>query len=261
MVFFEYVNFKYFNINKREYITEKFIYFNRGLTRNELANLPITKIYYDCNIRLRPEIKTSRITHLVITEKFREKLDNLPNNLKFIYFDGNFYPKNDYVIDSLPKTLEFLYCEDFCHRHIKVLPPKLKYLKINETNRFINNLPCSLIYLETDKKFNEPIDFLPSSLEFLIITNEFTHSLENLPPNLIHLKLGDGFADAFINHSVVLPNKLEYLDVFKCIFSKTIDFILPSSLKILVRKKPNSNFYSYYHYDFIIPDGCQVKEI
>ena len=265
MVFFEYKQFTYFNVIKEEKVTEKFIFVKKGLSKNEIVNLPITKVYYDCDNNLKPEFKNSKITHLVITNKFTKKLDNLPNNLKYLYIKGEFYPKNEYIVDKLPNSLELLHCDHSCNRIISVLPPKLKYLRINELNNFIDNLPSSLIYLKTNFDFNKQIDFLPASLKYLYFGHNFNQPINNLPSGILELKLNKLFEQPLsnfpsnlkklilrktINHPVILPSSLEYLDIKYCSIDKDIDIVLPSSLKLL-------NKIGCY-YKFNIHEGLDV---
>ena len=108
-------------------IKEEYVLFKKRPTKEELDNLPITKVYYDCNEELDENFKTSKITYLYFGKDFNQPVDNLPASLTHLEF-GSYFNKS---VDFLPSSLEELeiYNEDYSH-DLMNLPVSLKKLSV-----------------------------------------------------------------------------------------------------------------------------------
>ena len=185
-------------------IKEDYVLFKKRPTKEELDNLPITNVYYDCNEELDENFKTSKITYLYFGKDFNQPVDNLPSGLIHLAFDRN-SNFNQSVI-NLPSGLTHLkFREDF-NQEVNNLPSGLTYLKFGVNSKFnqlIDNLPVSLTHLKFGywSKINQQLDFLPSSLEELVILNrDYSHDLNNLPVSLKKLSVS-----CYYKGQIVLP--------------------------------------------------------
>jgi len=81
------------------------IKFHKRPTKEELDNLPLTKVYYDCDEEFDENFKNSNITELSVSSKYNGSLSNLPQNLEKLNFSYHFH-FNQYIdISQLPSTL------------------------------------------------------------------------------------------------------------------------------------------------------------
>ena len=127
-------------------IKPDWITFYEKPTKEELDNLPLLVVYYDCYYdcdydyeELDENFKNSNIIDLEFGNFFDKPVDNLPKNLKILEFGTKF-------------------------------------------NQKVDNLPLTLKKLSFFQHFNQPLDFLPEGLEKLYIQNiDYSYDLLNLP--------------------------------------------------------------------------------
>jgi hypothetical protein len=147
-------SFKNFPIdfNENGKIFEKYVVFHKEPTKEELDNLPLTKVFYDCNEKLPKYIKDCKITHLIFGEKFNQLINNLPLGLLYLKFGYYFnQPINENILPNSLTHLIFGY-------------------EFNQTIN-INVLSNSLTHLTFGYNFNQLINenILPNSLKEIII--------------------------------------------------------------------------------------------
>lgn len=167
------------------------------------------------------------LTHILISGRFNECVDNLPASLQVFHTGPNF----NRCVDHLPNGLLELHLGHSFRMTVDALPKTLRVLRIMSLH-FVNTvdrLPDSLILLDIGIMFNQPIDHLPSSLEVLRVRGlYFNQPLERLPNSLKSLKLGSGFS-----HNLdKLPNSLERLQLRMWYQQELGD--LPPSLESLI---------------------------
>ena len=140
----------------------------------------------------------ANITHIKFGEEFNQPINSLPSNQKY-YCD-----KTNSMVESSGVT------------HISF-------------NKWFNNQSQNQMEIETDGKFNHPVENLPNSLTHLKFGKHFNQPIDNLPPSLMQLELGDDFNQPIDN----LPRSLVHLEFSqKSCFNKSINN-LPVSLKYL----------------------------
>lgn len=167
--------------------------------------------------------------------KFNKSVNNLPENLKELIFEGKFNQPVDYLpksltklilpenfnqsIDKLPKSLKYLELSANFNQPINKLPPYLTHLIFTEYMLTIYNkplddiLPTSLIKLRLSDKFNLFINFERLTNLTYLRLNNYLSTITELPPNLTNLILdGKNTYDININ-DVRLPPNLEYLKI------------------------------------------------
>lgn len=145
------------------------------------------------------------LTHILISGRFNECVDNLPASLQVFHTGPNFNKR----VDHLPNGLIELHLGSSFRRTVDALPKTLRVLHIMSLYFVgtIDRLPDSLVLLDIGIVFNQPIDHLPSSLQILVLRGAFNQPLEKLPPSLKRLELGLMFA-----HNIdKLPTSLTYL--------------------------------------------------
>jgi hypothetical protein len=169
---------------------------------------------------------------------FNNSLDDLPDDIEYIYFDDatNFNQK----VNKFPKNLKKITLWGF-NPIINQLPYTLKYLELhnnnyNDTNTFyydgIINFPPNLIALYISR-FNintENYNYLPITLKSLHICTPYnstkTINLNNLPPGLKYLYIyGNNKISIDCNN---LPDNIEQLILYGVY---TNIYKLPKSLK------------------------------
>ena len=167
---------------------------------------------------------------------FNNSLDDLPDDIEYIYFDDatNFNQK----VNKFPKNLKKITLWGF-NPIINQLPYTLKYLEshnyYNDTNTFyydgIINFPPNLIALDTSSSIinTENYSFLPLTLKKLsIVCYRITKTIDlnNLPPGLKYLYIfGNNKISIDCNN---LPDNIEQLILYGVY---TNIYKLPKSLK------------------------------
>ena len=189
------------------------------------------------------------LTHLVIWDRIRYSIEDLPVTLTHLIFKNKYYKNIDFLkqlpqlthlefteidktIDYLPQTLKYLKLGNEFYQHVSILPRHLTYLEFsyscifNDTvddlpdtlthlifgyafNKSVDKLPATLTHLTFGYNFNQSVDKLPATLTHLTFGHKFNQSIENLPNNITHLSLDDNFTKEI--HK--LPAKLKELKV------------------------------------------------
>eukprot|EP01112_Ceratiomyxa_fruticulosa_P016485 TRINITY_DN498_c1_g1_i1.p1 TRINITY_DN498_c1_g1~~TRINITY_DN498_c1_g1_i1.p1 ORF type:complete len:296 (+),score=30.92 TRINITY_DN498_c1_g1_i1:54-941(+) len=178
------------NITRISYYTPKRIINVFDIAPLKNRNITHISLRYCFNHAVDNLLPTS-LTHLVLGNKFNDKVDRLPPKLTHLTFGVNFnFPTN-----NLPQTLLFLKYGFYFNQIIKALPPDLQYLEFGyQYNSYILcPFPPKLTYLKCGWFYNLPIRFpLPSTLTQLHFGYDFNCELPDLPSSLTHLSfLGD----------------------------------------------------------------------
>lgn len=159
-------------------------------------------------------------------------------------------------IDNLPKNTNNIKLNTYYIRYnnqIDNLPTMLLILKINNYNRYINNLPKSLIKLELKYNFNKKINKLPTNLKILMVGEEFNQQLDNLPNNLIKLSfhryykiISKKYNSGILYNFDLLPESLRIINIPYGYTKKIND--LPASVEIIqIYKHQQRLINTMYH--------------
>lgn len=216
--------------------------------------------------------------------KFNQSINSLPATVTYLHLISWCF--NQTILQLPPSLIHLQLFSQYVYSIVCDLPNSITHLDLYG-NRNINNfpthlsslrmcyspipslelLPNSLKLLHIIQGDNIPLHFLPSSLVELQLDESFNEPVNHiLPPNLIRLEFGNQF-NQNIDH---LPSKLQYLHL-GCCFNQTIDQ-LPDSLLELniwgnfnqpIRKLPSSlqilelnTQYNQYN-PSILPSGLQ----
>jgi hypothetical protein len=134
------------------------------------------------SIEFRKKFLLVSLTHLTFGINFNQKVDNLPQSLKYLKLGILFK-----AINQLPPLLQVLDIERYTRR-IRHLPDSIHTLKINQFSGEIHTLPSSLTTLEFliySSKFVIPKSIIPKLNRFMGSLD----TLEVLPSTITHLTL------------------------------------------------------------------------
>ncbi len=134
---------------------------------------------------------------LLLTEKYKYPLDNLPDNLLELWI-GNDRARTIYIytpplseltniqLNNLPfSLLKLTICSNIFDQPLDYLPCNLQelFIQSNAFDQELNNLPNTLKYLHIDsQKFKKVLEYLPFELEKLVINKNYIH-LDHIKQN------------------------------------------------------------------------------
>lgn len=199
-------------------------YFNQ--TVNDLPEgIDHLKLGYHFNKKL--DGLPSTLKELMLDMNFNYPLDFLPVGLTHLTIGCNYATKYEHSLDNLPNTLTHLIlnlCE--CHKRlsnpIKNLPHSLSHLEISGSHTFTickengeTLLPPNLRYLKINANIVRFAN-LPSGLTTLIFVDSFSINerlyAENLPEGLEHVQFWRNFKQPLIDEvsgALFLPRNLK----------------------------------------------------
>ena len=190
---------------------------------------PHTKTFYEINSTRLHEMTNLTTLSIDIDTKlniFPPNITHLELGWSYKFALDNLLPNlthltvgsPNYSYDKLPSTLLFLETEFDFNEPVDNLP-ELRTLILNQMfNQPIDNLPFTLTHLTLKYKFNHPINHLPQCLTHLTLGEEFNQPIDHLPPNLKYLELGESF-----NQSIdKIPRTITHLILGKS-FNQSIE--------------------------------------
>lgn len=147
------------------------------------------------------------ITHLVLSENFNQKIDNLPKTLTHLTLGDCF----DKSVNKLPESLTHLIIGDSFNNSVDKLPELLTHLTLgrNFNNQSVDSLPKKLTHLTLGDYFGQTVDNLPESLTYLSLGSNFDQQVDHLPDGLKCLNLKRAYD--FCHTIDSLPENLEEL--------------------------------------------------
>lgn len=195
----------------------------------------------------------SSIKILKIGRNYTHPCDSLPPNLVNLIIESNICSK----IKDYPSTIRKLQIRYYDGRK---LPEFITYLKLEHSDKKVQNLPTRLKHLRLGSTFNTGIE-LPPNLEIFDMGHNFNQSI-TFPESLIELYVGYNF-----NQIVILPVKLKKLEINGNEWNNDIPNTLESlsindkfieligknpkipNIIIVATKRINNPFTSHYLYE------------
>ena len=166
-----------------------------NLSNLDLIGIPAELVY--CTSLYSLDLQFNRIS----------RLENLPDNLQWLYFSHNQIRR----LENLPHNLKSLVISDNQINQLQNLPDSLQNLDLtrNRINK-LENLPNSLESLVLTENRVSRLENLSSNLKWLIAPHNQVSRLENLPDNLKILTLQNNH----IRWLEKLPDRLQTLKLF-----------------------------------------------
>jgi hypothetical protein len=187
-------------------------------------NLILLKINGCYNMSFRRGDLPKSLKTLHITGNFNQTLQELPNGLEELIFNGEYSCFNNDIKTKLPRSLKYLDLGNAFNKRIRfgILPDNLHTLKFGDSfTQQINRGTLSqnlhtLIFgrnfnkvIEYDIINNNMVSYLPEFLQVLKFGNLYNQIIYTLPPNLVILEFGKQYnQDIGLN---ILPNTLREL--------------------------------------------------
>lgn len=125
--------------------------------------------YYDSN-GLK-NILPDKLVYLTLGYCYTEEID-LPENIKFIKFSGS----NQYVLNSLPNSIEIIYIDEFFNSELNNLPNQVKKIIFNKNNIQnieLNSLPESIELIKLPRNYSLQINKFPLNLKKIICSKNY----------------------------------------------------------------------------------------
>jgi len=107
--------------------------------------------------------KLEKYNGIEFADEYNQPVDNLPINIKFLFFGIDF----NQSLDNLPSGIEKIY-----------------FANNSKFSQPVDFLPAGLKEIRFGYNYNIPLDNLPVSLEKLLVPYFYKHSMVNFPTNL-----------------------------------------------------------------------------
>ena len=194
--------------NIQNFINSKFFIVNK-------IKIDCRKELWEYNLKINKNKSFfEKITHVKYSNKYKDNVYPLPNNVEYIELPDHF----NFEIKYFPSKLKYLKLGNQFNQKISgVKKLKIDYLKLGNTfDKTIMELPDSLLVLEFGNDFDQDILFLPKNLIRLTLGKKFSKNILSIPKNLKIIKIHKTSEYDYSKNKEITPDlnrvKIEYYE-------------------------------------------------